>query len=207
MSTSTRNVNIFDKAPDLFEDIMVDESDRLEETREIADSVSVISHKESRRVADNTFAIWLTYFRRSSDIPSPAAKAPLTPCSDAPDLFSADFPEPEDYLEGVDDPKFQVDTAEVQLKTIQAKALCNGDPETGRPACPLLDLCLAYSINLDYEERITSSGVWGGQGETSRAKIVRRYEELRKDFRQYRIGDEDEPGYIEKGKSILGAAL
>lgn len=53
----------------------------------------------------------------------------------------------------------------------RAVRVCNGDPDTGQPPCPVRDACLldAFSIPAPYEQ----AGVWGGLVETERRRLVR----------------------------------
>jgi len=64
-----------------------------------------------------------------------------------------------------------------------AKRVCNGDPATGRPACPVLLECLAYAM-AHHEKH----GIWGGltfpeRNQLRRARYERRQRAERAAFR------------------------
>lgn len=50
--------------------------------------------------------------------------------------------------------------------TREAKAICNGNPTNGTPACPAREQCLTYAI--DHDERF---GIWGGLSERERRRL------------------------------------
>lgn len=64
-------------------------------------------------------------------------------------------------------------------KVAAAKKICNGDPERGVPACPVLGLCRDYAV-LHPEEM---DGVWGGTSKLERMELRRQRREDRQTIR------------------------
>lgn len=76
-------------------------------------------------------------------------------------------------------------------KVGQAKRVCNGDPERGVAACPVVNLCREYAV-MHPEEM---DGVWGGTTKNERVPVRRERQEERRLVRaglRRRLTDDDE---------------
>lgn len=145
---------------------------------------------EIRRLGEETFLRWLHYHLRGRTVPVRKSPIPLecerpeevveyAPGHEVETSFFPDYPEPEDYVGGEDDPEYRRVAHSAHIQTLISKQKCS--------TCPIAKSCLDNAVIQSPPDGLY--GVFGGHDERVQKLIQNRYNKLRRGYSSDKTDD------------------